>query len=400
MYHAWFHELDALLVACRPYWQIQPFHHRQLIWQASQPELAACLNDLSLEQTQVLDADAPALAALLAPFIPQADRLLALSRLTPLAQRAMPAPPETLGSHIPGRKWQQIRHFAAALPAVRGPLLEWCAGKGHLGRLLAHDTGLAVTSLEWQPALCREGEALARRAGVEMRFLAADAFAPSSSRWLQPEQHALALHACGELHTHLLQQACERGLAAISLSPCCYHRIRSPFYQPLSAAGRASVLRLGSPELRLPLQETVTAGRRIRRLRDREQTWRLAFDLLQRSVRGEESYLPVPNVQKGQLTGEFRDFAHWAAQRKGLTLPTGLDYAAFEAAGAQRLPVVARMELVRHLFRRPLELWLVLDRALYLQEQGYRVQIGEFCDKPLTPRNILIHGERDDVCIA
>ena len=79
-------------------------------------------------------------------------------------------------------------------------------------------------------------------------------------------------------------------------------------------------------------------------------------------------------------------------------MPDGLDYAAFEAGGAQRLPIVARMELVRHLFRRPLELWLVLDRALYLQEQGYRVQIGEFCDKPLTPRNILIHAERDEVC--
>ena len=84
-------------------------------------------------------------------------------------------------------------------------------------------------------------------------------------------------------------QACDRGLAAISLSPCCYHRIRSEHYQPLSTAGRASVLRLGSPELRLPLQETVTAGQRIRRLRDREQIWRLGFDLLQRSVRGERN---------------------------------------------------------------------------------------------------------------
>ena len=53
------------------------------------------------------------------------------------------------------------------------------------------------------------------------------------------------------------------------------------------------------------------------------------------------------------------------------------------------------MELVRHLFRRPLELWLVLDRALFLQEQGYRVELREFCPRHLTPRNILIHAERD-----
>ncbi len=396
MLHAWFHELDALLVSCRPFWQCQPFHHRQLLWRQSHPELAASLDALDQDQCQALDADLPALVARLMPFIPQAGRLLELSRLDPLAHRALPPPPELLGAHIPGRKWEQIQHFAAALPALRGPLLEWCAGKGHLGRLLAHDAGLPVTSLELEPALCREGEALARRAGVEMQFVTADAFATTTRAVLQPGQHALALHACGELHTHLMQQASARGAAAISLSPCCYHRIRSQYYQPLSRAGQASLLRLGSPELRLPLQETVTAGLRVRRLRQRELTWRLGFDLLQRAVRGEDHYLPVPNVQKGQLTGTFRDFAHWAAERKGVSLPTGLDYAAFEADGARRLPVVARMELVRHLFRRPLELWLVLDRALYLQEQGYRVQIGEFCAKPLTPRNILIHAERKE----
>ncbi|MNG29795.1 hypothetical protein D3C84_1152830 [compost metagenome] len=53
------------------------------------------------------------------------------------------------------------------------------------------------------------------------------------------------------------------------------------------------------------------------------------------------------------------------------------------------------LELLRNLFRRPLELWLVLDRALFLEEQGYRVRPGLFCDYPLTPRNLLILAERD-----
>ena len=52
------------------------------------------------------------------------------------------------------------------------------------------------------------------------------------------------------------------------------------------------------------------------------------------------------------------------------------------------------LELLRSLFRRPLEIWLLLDRALYLEEQSYRVQLGEFCDSSLTPRNILLLGER------
>ena len=52
------------------------------------------------------------------------------------------------------------------------------------------------------------------------------------------------------------------------------------------------------------------------------------------------------------------------------------------------------MELVRHLFRRPLEVWLLLDRALFLEEQGYQAEVGTFCPKPMTPRNLLIRAVR------
>ena len=66
----------------------------------------------------------------------------------------------------------------------------------------------------------------------------------------------------------------------------------------LSRAARASALRLGKSDLKLPLQETVTGGARIARLREREVVWRLAFDCLQRQVRGVDEYLPVPNLQR------------------------------------------------------------------------------------------------------
>jgi hypothetical protein len=54
---------------------------------------------------------------------------------------------------------------------------------------------------------------------------------------------------------------------------------------------------------------------------------------------------------------------------------------------------VRNLELLRNLFRRPLELWLILDRALYLGERGYDVRVGTFCDSHITPRNLLIIAE-------
>ncbi|MGY3858001.1 methyltransferase [Aeromonas intestinalis] len=386
-----FQQLDGLLTQTRRWWQYQPYHHLSLAFAEETPALADCLNALGLDEVMALDADMGALCDLLAPWIPQGAELHALSELDPFIPEPITCG-KGMAMYMPGRKQAQIEAFVGTLPAHQGPYLEWCAGKGHLGRLVSLHRGAEVTSLELQGQLCEEGRALATRDGARMQFVKADAFAPESGALIGAEHHAMALHACGELHTHLLERVAERGARGVTLSPCCYHLIRDDHYRPLSEAAKASRLHLGKSDLKLPLQETVTGGARIARLREQEVVWRLAFDCLQRAVRGVDAYMPVPNMQKSLLTDGFEAFCGWAAERKGLVLPAGFDYAAFLAKGEQRYGDVARMELVRHLFRRPLEIWLMLDRALFLQEQGYRVEVGVFCDKPVTPRNILIRA--------
>ena len=46
--------------------------------------------------------------------------------------------------------------------------------------------------------------------------------------------------------------------------------------------------------------------------------------------------------------------------------------------------------VARSLFRRPLELWLALDRALMVREAGRPVTVGTFCAMDQTPRNVVI----------
>ncbi len=46
------------------------------------------------------------------------------------------------------------------------------------------------------------------------------------------------------------------------------------------------------------------------------------------------------------------------------------NWQALEASGWQRLAQVRNLELLRGLFRRPLELWLVLDQALFYRNKA------------------------------
>ncbi|BFM14092.1 methyltransferase [Maricurvus nonylphenolicus] len=389
----WFQRLDQLLFHYRAFWQLQPFHCCEMAWRDSHPQLCELLDALTDEEILELETDHIALINLLSPWLEDAKALAELAELPALEARELTLPPRT-DYGIPGRKWQQILAFAGTVPQSQKPLLEWCAGKGHLGRVFALADQRSITSLEWQQSLCKDGEELAKRAHVDMQFVHCDAFSPQAAGYIASDNHAVALHACGDLHTSLMRHWSLQQGGRISVSPCCYHKLQGEAYQPMSISAQQGQLRLNKSDLKLPLQETVTAGAGVQRHRQTELLWRMAFDEWQRDVRGVDEYLPVPNVRKSLLTESFTEFVRWAAECKQLPVPTTLEEDRWLALGQQRLENVKRMELVMHLFRRPLELWLVLDRALYLQEQGARVALGEFCEKHLTPRNIFIHAER------
>lgn len=390
-----FARLTALLAEWQSVWRPLPFQHRELPWAPRFPALVEALLRLCDATWERLQAD-PFAASPLATWLPVAElgELVALPEL-PADDAGLPA---SWCRHVGGRKWRQIEAFVPRMKVASGQVLvEWCAGKGHLARTLARRHGTDVTALEWQPALCDDGRALADRQGVAVRLQAQDVLAPGVERWLTPDTHVAALHACGDLHVRLLEVAAGSG-SAVSLAPCCYHRTAAERYRPLSRLGRELAgrhgLALSRDDLALAVQETVTAPRHARRNRERANAWRLGFDLLQRELRGVDDYLPLPSLAHGRLPDTFAGFCRWAAERKGVALPASVDWAAYEQAGRRRRDEVSRLELVRHLFRRPLEVWLVLDRLLSLEEGGFTVELGTFCDRALTPRNLLLRARR------
>ncbi|MYL24457.1 methyltransferase [Halomonas alkaliantarctica] len=386
--------LTHLLARWQPLWRPLPFQHPVLPWEADYPELGAMLRSLTDEDCARLEDD-PFTDSPLARWLP-VEALAELVTLPALSARNATKLPEAWCQHVGGRKWQQIEAFAERLAFIPGQkLVEWCAGKGHLSRTLARLLESEVSALEWQQALCDQGQALAERQGVALRMCRQDVLAPEVADALEPDSHLMALHACGDLHVRLLELAAERG-NAVTLAPCCYQRTAAEHYRPLSREGRRLCERFGlslsREDLALAVQETVTAPRNVRLNRQKASAWRLGFDGLQRELRGLDAYLPVPSLAYGALPSSFEGFCHWAADRKAITLPDGIDWVRHEQAGWRRHGEVARLELVRHLFRRPLEVWLARDRARMLEESGLAVELGTFCKRSLTPRNLMLRA--------
>lgn len=374
------------LEADAPLWRAQPFKELAVPWTEDAPALATALLALDDASLEALETDPEALRERLATVDDRFRAVRELVALPVLPARTLPDPGPFADRHVPGRKWAQLRAFAAALPETGARLVDWCAGKGHLGRLLA-GAGAEVRCIEHDAALCAAGRALA--GARPLRFEHRDVLDPTLP--LGPDEHVVALHACGVLHERLLERA-RRERFAVSVAPCCYHHLADPgaAWAPMSRTGPATGL--SRDDLRLAVAGVATAPRHVRRLRERERLYRAAFDLLQRAVSGEDRYRPVRSVPGSVLSAGFGAFSAFAADHLGLSLPSGMDLEAWLLRGAAREHRVRRLDLVRLAYGRLLELRVVLDRALALAEAGHRVTLGVFCPRTVTPRNLLLHA--------
>ncbi|ROT99788.1 methyltransferase [Marinobacter sp. R17] len=381
--------LDRWLTDHADLWQPAPFSSPAPDWCRRYPDMAAFLEERPDPDVDAYEADPECLVARLSTWLPAITRRQALLELPDLSGESL-ALPETRAVDMPGRKRLQAGAFAAAVQPLEHPILDWCCGKGHLARTLAPTARAPLAGYEWDAALVADGNALAERYGDPVTLVTRNVLDPDLP-W-SPVYHGVALHACGDLHRRLIAEGARHRWPRLSLSPCCFHLTRQTRHQPLSrrVADERRLTGLSREALRLAVRETVTAPARVRRQTRHTQIWRLGFDALQRHVRGEDSYLPVPSHPTHLNDDGFAAFCRWAAERKGLALPADTDFDHWLTVGQRRQGQVRRHELLRHLFRRPLELWLVLDYALYLEEQGYTVTLGTFCERHLTPRNLLL----------
>jgi len=386
-----FAALTELLQAGEIFWRQHAFQTLQLPWEVHFAQLSRDLRALTPAEVERLSRCERELQAFLAARVPL---FAVLGDICRVGRFAVPPLPDIEPRDIPGRKWQQLRHFAPCVPDNGLPLLEWCAGKAHLGRVLARERNVALAAVEYDEQLIRAGAKLAARERVTIDFHCADVLRAQTTELVRAQQNAVALHACGDLHAQLLRACAQRAAATVTLAPCCYQLMRDDSRYVLSRAAAASGLQLRRDDLRTAVHGTVTAAAGEVRRRRQLQAWRLGFDLLRRELLGDSGYLPTPSLPASVIAHGFEAFCRTLAAAKQLELPVRIDFARYERAGDERLHEVAALDLPRIAFRRVLELWLVVDRALFLAENGYAVEVGEFCEPQLTPRNLAIRARR------
>lgn len=390
-----FQALTEYLQRFHSLWSESPFYGVPLGWQTQYPSLSDALLHISDQELHALDSCTTTLHSFIARYLPDFKALETYLHLPACASEVVTDKFASLD--VPGRKWQQITAFLEALPpsvlhASCDEIFDWCAGKSHLGRLAASVTHKRLHAVERDASLCDAGKHLASQASVRAHFQCADVLRDPLR--FGRHQQVFALHACGDLHRQLVRLWNESEAKILAFAPCCYDKWLKQDYVPLSSTAQHNNLHLTRTQVRLAMQEAVTASAREQHMMHELKILRLGFDRLQREIRGLDEYLPTPSLPLSATKWGTQKVFAVLAERKGLALPTGLNLDVYVNEARRNYGRIRRLQLAGHGFRRALELWMITDLALYLEQSGSDVRLQEFCPRRLSPRNIQVIATR------
>ncbi|KAK5861690.1 hypothetical protein PBY51_017147 [Eleginops maclovinus] len=239
---------------------------------------------------------------------------------------------------------------------------------------------------------------------------------------VQPEQHLhpdfvlTGLHACGDLSATLLRHfiSCPhvRGITSVA---CCYMKITtsehphppglvaapphvanrealpSEFGYPMSSwVGRLPGHQLSYKAREAACHAVEDYGRRLREDSEllRTHCYRAALETVIRAQRPDLRRVGVQTVKKAHLL-TFTEYARLGLARVGLPPDLPLDSGRVEAMLEQQGRVVVFFSLAL-LLAPVVETLVLLDRIIYLQENGVESRLVPLFDPNLSPRNFVL----------
>lgn len=267
-------------------------------------------------------------------------------------------------------------------------------GVGHLARTLATELHLPMVTIDRDAALQTMGKTLLQKLRIPdapLKFVAGELQAGEQDAldsYFEGPCLSLGLHTCGPLAwAHLKKSQKSRGLLNFG---CCYDRMdvmrdcqQSVFAQLHPLPLTSFALFLATRGRRRSLEELA--------LQEQVNTYRLALHLFLQEQELAEGFVAVgdaPRAAYGQ------GFVAYAEDRFRFLQLNFAPYQGHAASFINRADVQRSMReffllnVVRNAFARPLEVLLLLDRALWLEEQGHSAEIRQFFDHKISPRNL------------
>jgi hypothetical protein len=333
-----------------------------------------------------------------------------LSALPVIPESPLPKMEDWAYNGMKKKKRHEIERIVPRLKKMRPSfhyVVDIGGGVGHLSRVLSLYHSIPSVSLDRDRYFQSIGEERLKKfrhpkEAAEIRFVNVT-FGTGEEEAIirevfRPESFSLGLHTCGGLANHLIKNTVTNKTAGLLSFGCCYHRLDTTTEFPLSQFYQEENLpRPNLYALSLATRSHAQRDFEVYLTKERVKQYRYALHLFLVKFWNNKYFTDVGECPIKTYWGPFAGYIR--AKLSELKLEhsfTDEDFNSFyNDQNLQReLRVMWLCNLIRWQLGRPLEVYLLLDRVLYLEENGYDVQIETYFEESLSPRNIGILATR------
>jgi hypothetical protein len=202
----------------------------------------------------------------------------------------------------------------------------------------------------------------------------------------------IGLHGCGPLSTNIVKNFHSQSYASLLSFGCCYHKLNDEF----NISEYSKEFHAGLSRQSFFLAERTTSNISDFDISNRRGVKKFRYGLhFFLKDRFDLLFTSVGNAKKSDYSGEFASYAKKYHQGDELqTVPdeelnSFIDSHEFTSKFNEHFA----LDSLRSLLGRIVEIYLILDRALYLEEMGHKVEVFQMFDSNLSPRNIAIFAK-------
>lgn len=218
------------------------------------------------------------------------------------------------------------------------------------------------------------------------------------SSLLEKNVMPVGLHTCGKLALDIITVSASKKVPALVNFGCCYHTLDlEPHLQNISRFAQDNdPLWMCKFALTLSCRAHKKMDEKDYDLKLKVKLYRYAIHILLHDHYGIKELVTLGNSSPKLYDRPFSEYVIEQFSRIGMTTKHSLEELDAFYNDPELQLLIERMlaaGLIRNALGRIMEIYLLLDRAIYLEEQGYSVSVQEFFDEELSPRNIGITAE-------
>lgn len=275
-------------------------------------------------------------------------------------------------------------------------------GVGHLARVMAHYLGIKTYTIDQNNEFQKIGNERSKKyrklSNAKELIFIHSAFKDQVADEAQfksifiPSAFLLGLHSCGALSNSIIKTSIEKKAIGLLNFGCCYYRMNSENDFPLSVFYKMnSFKRINLFGLSLATRSHAEMKYSTYQTKKRVKYYRYALHLFLLEKFNNKYFTDV-----GECPIHVYDlpFSHYIGLKleelklKNIWSSKEFDDF-FESDKIQSaLKTMFLCNLIRWQIGRVLEIYILIDRCIYLEENGYNVSLKEYFDEVISPRNL------------